>query len=71
MVQHHWARGLSGLGHDVKLVAPEAVRPFVRKGKKNDAADAAAVCGCPLYNGSTSHGDARPSQASDFDHPSH
>jgi len=41
---HHWARVLTGLGHDVKLIAPEAVRPFVKKGKKNDAADAAAIC---------------------------
>ena len=41
---HHWARMLTGLGHDVKLIAPEAVRPFVKKGKKNDAADAAAIC---------------------------
>ena len=41
---HHWARMLTGLGHTVKLIAPEAVKPFVRKGKKNDAADAAAIC---------------------------
>ena len=41
---HHWARVLTGLGHTVKLVAPEAVRPFVKRGKKNDAADAAAIC---------------------------
>jgi transposase len=41
---HHWARMLTGLGHDLKLIAPEAVRPFVKKGKKNDAADAAALC---------------------------
>ena len=41
---HHWARILSGLGHEVKLIAPEAVKPFVKKGKKNDAADAAALC---------------------------
>ncbi len=41
---HHWARTLAALGHDVKLLAPEAVRPFVKKGKKNDAADAAALC---------------------------
>jgi error-prone DNA polymerase len=41
---HHWARVLIGLGHDVKLLAPEAVRPFVKKGKKNEAADAAALC---------------------------
>jgi transposase len=41
---HHWARILTELGHDVKLIAPEAVKPFVKKGKKNDAADAAALC---------------------------
>lgn len=41
---HHWARLLGGLGHEVKLVPPEATRPFVKKGKKNDAADAAALC---------------------------
>ncbi len=41
---HHWARTLSGLGHEVKLIAAEAVRSFVKKGKKNDAADAAALC---------------------------
>ena len=35
---------LTGLGHDVKLIAPEAAKPFVKKGKKNDPADAAAVC---------------------------
>jgi len=41
---HHWARILRGLGYEVKLIAPEAVRPFVKKGKKNDPADAAALC---------------------------
>jgi error-prone DNA polymerase len=41
---HYWARMLTSLGHDVKLIAPEAVKPFVKKGKKNDAADAAALC---------------------------
>jgi error-prone DNA polymerase len=41
---HHWARLLTGLGHDAKLIAPEAARPFVKKGKKNDPADAAALC---------------------------
>jgi transposase len=41
---HYWARVLIGLGHEVKLIAPEAVKPFVKKGKKNDAADAAALC---------------------------
>ena len=41
---HHWGRALTGLGHTVRLIAPEAVRPFVKRGKKNDAADAAAIC---------------------------
>ena len=41
---HHWARTLSTFGHEVKLIAPEAVRPFVKKGKKNDPTDAAAIC---------------------------
>jgi transposase len=41
---HHWARLLSGLGHAVKLIASEAAKPFVKRGKKNDAADAAAIC---------------------------
>jgi transposase len=39
-----WARMLTGLGHTVKLIAPEVIKPFVKKGKKNDAADAAAIC---------------------------
>ena len=38
---HHRARILFSLGHEVKLIAPEAVRPFVKKRKKNDPADAA------------------------------
>ena len=41
---HHWARMLTGLGHTVKSITAEAVKPFVKKGKKNDAADAAAIC---------------------------
>jgi hypothetical protein len=28
---HHWARILTGLGHDVKLIAPDAVKPFVKR----------------------------------------
>ncbi len=41
---HYWGRLLSGLGYEVKLIAPEVVRPFVKRGRKNDAADAAALC---------------------------
>src|SRR5438067_7563986 len=41
---HYWGRLLSGFGYEVKLISPEAVRPFVKRGRKNDAADAAALC---------------------------
>ena len=41
---HHWARVMIGLGFEVTLIASEAVKPFVKRGKKNDPADAAAIC---------------------------
>lgn len=41
---HHWARELGELGHEVRLIAPSYVKPYVRRGKKNDAADAEAIC---------------------------
>jgi transposase len=40
---HHWARKLQSLGHKVRLVAPQFVKPYV-KTNKNDAADAEAIC---------------------------
>ena len=40
---HHWARLLQSLGHSVKLIAPQLVKPYVKRGK-NDAADAEALC---------------------------
>jgi transposase len=40
---HHWARKLAELGHTVKLMAPQFVKPYV-KTNKNDAADAEAIC---------------------------
>lgn len=40
---HHWGRVLSELGHAVRLVPPQYVKPYVKRGK-NDAADAEAVC---------------------------
>ena len=40
---HHWARKLRTLGHDVRLMAPQFVKPYV-KTNKNDAADAEAIC---------------------------
>jgi transposase len=38
----YWAREMETLGHDVKLIAPQYVRPFVKR-QKNDAADAEAI----------------------------
>jgi len=40
---HHWARSLQSFGHTVKLIAPQLVKPYVKRGK-NDAADAEALC---------------------------
>lgn len=40
---HYWARELSALGHAVKILPPQYVKPFV-KTNKNDAVDAAALC---------------------------
>jgi transposase len=39
---HDWGRAISGLGHDVRLIPPIYVKPFVRR-QKNDAADAEAI----------------------------
>jgi transposase len=40
---HHWARKLKAYGHEVRLIAPQYVKPYV-KSQKNDAADAEAIC---------------------------
>ncbi len=40
---HYWARKLTELGHEVRLIAPQFVKPYV-KSNKNDANDAEAIC---------------------------
>ena len=40
---HHWARELTRLGHEAKLIPPAYVKPFVKR-NKNDAVDAEAIC---------------------------
>ncbi len=40
---HHWAREIMALGHEVKLMPPRYVKPYVKR-NKNDAADAEAIC---------------------------
>ena len=39
---HYWAREMIRLGHEVKLIAAQYVKPFVKR-QKNDAADAEAI----------------------------
>lgn len=41
---HYWARELDKLGHEVRVIAPCYVKPYVKRGKKNDATDAEAIC---------------------------
>ena len=40
---HHWGRELIKLGHTVRLIPPQYVKPFVKR-QKNDMADAEAIC---------------------------
>jgi transposase len=40
---HHWARKLTALGHEVRLIPPQYVKPYVKRGK-NDRIDAEAIC---------------------------
>src|ERR1044071_3510021 len=39
---HHWGRAIGDLGHDIRLITPAYVKPFVRR-QKNDATDAEAI----------------------------
>ncbi|TPW26155.1 IS110 family transposase [Martelella alba] len=40
---HHWARMLIAAGHEVRLIPPNYIKPYLKR-QKNDAADAAAIC---------------------------
>ncbi|EEE39020.1 transposase [Rhodobacteraceae bacterium KLH11] len=40
---HHWARELSAIGHDVRLMLTIYVKPYVKRGK-TDAVDTEAIC---------------------------
>jgi transposase len=40
---HYWAREIAALGHEVRLMPPQFVKPYI-KSQKNDAADAEAIC---------------------------
>jgi transposase len=41
---HYWGREIAALGHEVRLMPPTRVKPYVARGKKNDRVDAAACC---------------------------
>ena len=55
---HYWARELSTLGHDVRLMPPAYVKPYVKR-QKNDAAGAEARCPFGLIRFEVSSGPAR------------
>src|ERR671916_1054550 len=40
---HHWGRAIGELGHEVRMIPPAYVKPFVKR-QKNDMADAEAIC---------------------------
>lgn len=40
---HYWAREIQRFGHDVRLISPQFVKPYVTS-NKHDAADAEAIC---------------------------
>lgn len=40
---HHWAREIGALGHEVRLMPPRYVKPYMKR-NKSDAADAEAIC---------------------------
>src|ERR1700722_5743920 len=41
---HYWGREIAKLGHKVRLIAPDYVKPFVKRQKNDAAADAEAIC---------------------------
>ena len=43
VADHFWARELAALGHEVRIMPPSYVKPYVKRGK-TDAADAEAIC---------------------------
>ena len=63
---HYWARELIALGHDVRLMPAQYVKPYVKRGK-NDAADAEAICEavCAAYDAVRGSEDTRAAEHHD------
>jgi len=40
---HYWAREIAALGHELRLIPPDYLKPYVKR-QKNDSADAEAIC---------------------------
>ena len=45
---NYWGQKFTDMGHKVKLISPQFVKPYV-KSNKNDAVDAEAICEAPLH----------------------
>ncbi len=41
---HYWARVLRSLGHEVRLLPPSYIKPYLKRAQKNDTRDAEAIC---------------------------
>ena len=57
---HYWARELTKLGHEVRLMSPAYVKPYVKRGK-TDAGDAEAICEAVTRPRCVSSRSSRPS----------
>ena len=60
---HHWARQIVALGHEVRLIAPTYVKPFVKR-NKNDATDAEAIAEAAYRHHEVRHVKSMEKQAS-------
>ena len=63
---HYWARELRALGHEVVLIPPQYVKPYVDRGK-NDAADAAARLPRRGRDGETAPGRTKKRRSDEFE----